>query len=76
MISFTEESYYAIENQLIMPVAVTKDSRIATQIVLDVVPLTVSEARNHVPQYCLLENIPENPFSPPFAGNILFSITT
>ena len=53
-----------------MPVIVTKDSRIATPIVLDVIPLTVSEARNRIPQESLPENIPpENSFFPPFAGS-------
>ena len=75
MIFFTEESYRAHEQSLFMPVLVTKDSRIATPIVLDVIPLTVSEARHRISQNCLLENIPENPFSPPFAGNYILVIT-
>ena len=59
-----------------MPVLVTKDSRIATEIVLDVIPLTVSEAISGIPSNHLPENIPtDNPFSPPFAGNNIY-ITT
>ena len=72
MIFFTEESYRANEQSLFMPVLVTKDSRIATPIVLDVIPLTMSEARHRISQNCLLENIPENPFSPPYAGTMVF----
>ena len=53
-----------------MPVVVTKDSRIATPIVLEVIPLTVSEAIRDIPSNHLPENIPpDNPFSPQFAGN-------
>ena len=53
-----------------MPVVVTKDSRIATPIVLEVIPLTVSEANRDIPSNHLPENIPtDNPFSPLFAGN-------
>ena len=59
-----------------MPVVVTKDSRIATPIVLEVIPLTVSEAIRDIPSNRLPDNIPsDNPFSPPFAGNNV-SITT
>ena len=59
-----------------MPVEVTKDSRIATPVVLDIIPLTVSEAISRIPPDRLPENIPmDNPFSPPFAGNNV-SITT
>ena len=75
MIFFTEESYRANEPELEMPVLVTKNSRIATPIVLDVIPLTMSEARHHFSQNCLLENITENPFSPPFAGNSISTNT-
>ena len=72
MIFFTKESYRANEQSLFMPVLVTKDSRIATPIVLDVIPLTVSGARHRISKNCLLENILENPFSPPFAGIMVF----
>ena len=72
MIFFTKESYRANEPELEMPVLVTKNSRIATPIVLDVIPLTVSNTKHHISQNCLLENIPENPFSPPFAGIMVF----
>ena len=59
-----------------MPILVTKNSRIATPIVLDVISLTVSEARNRIPTDHLPENIPvDNPFSPPFAGSSI-SIST
>ena len=59
-----------------MPVVVTKDSRIAAPIVLDVILLTVSEAISSIPSYRLPEYIPTyNPFSPPFAGKNV-SITT
>ena len=74
-IFFTEDDFRANEPDLRMPVVVTKNSRIATPIVLDVIPLTVSEARHRISQNCLLENIPENPFSPPFAGNYILVIT-
>ena len=51
-----------------MPVRVTKSSRIANPIVLDVIPLTVDMARANTPP-ALPDNIPvNNPFSPPFAG--------
>ena len=59
-----------------MPVVVTKDSQIATPIVLDVIPLTILEAIISIPSNRLPENIPnDNHFSPLFAG-INVSITT
>ena len=59
-----------------MPAVVTKDSRIAAPIVLDVIPLTVSEAISSIPSYCPPENIPiYNPFSPPFAGMFLLQLS-
>ena len=74
-IYFTEDDFLAIEQDLIMSVTVTKDLRIATPVVLDVIPLTVSEAENHMPPP-LPENVPQNnSFSPPFAGNSI-SFTT
>lgn len=51
-----------------MPVLVTKDIRIANPIMLDVVPLTVQQARESMP-LLLPQNIPDNNlFSPPYAG--------
>ena len=53
-----------------MPVLVTKTSRIANPIVLDVSPLTVDMARVVLSSSDLPENISVvNPFSPPFAGS-------
>ena len=74
-IFFTEDDFRANEKLeenagpiSFMPVRVTKTSRIATPIVLDVIPLTVDMARANTPPP-LPANIPEdNPFSPPFAG--------
>ena len=72
---FTEEVFQANEPGAIISILVSKNSLIATPIVLDVIPLTVSEARNCIPTDCLPESIPEdNPFSPPFAGNNISSI--
>ena len=72
-IFFTEDDFRANEPDLRMPVVVTKNSRIATPIVLDVIPLTVAEATDSIsgiPSNFLPENIPtDNPFSPSFAGN-------
>ena len=71
-ISFTEDDYRANEQNLRMPVRVTKDVQIANPIELDVVPLTVQQARENRP-LLLPQNIPEdNSFSPPFAGNASF----
>ena len=70
-IFFTEDDFRADEGDpnLQVPVAVMKSSRVATRIVLEVVPLTVEQARSTVP-LSLPENIPEdNTFSPPYAGN-------
>ena len=50
-----------------MPVRVSKDSRIANPIVLDVIPLTVMDAETRFP--FLLNHVPaDNPFSPPYAS--------
>lgn len=74
-ISFTESDYRANEkssvasNEMsIMPVKVTKNSVIATAVVLEVVPLTYQQAE-HILSPSLREDIPENNlFSPPFAS--------
>ena len=72
-ISFTEDDFRANEQNLEMPVRVTKDVRIANPIELDVVPLTVQQAQESRP-LLLPQNIPENNvFSPPFAGNTRLS---
>ena len=78
-IFFTEDDFQANEfdpqNPIsIMPVIVMKTSRIATPVVLDVIPLTVTQAVASMPPL-LLPNIPAvNPYSPPFAGiTLLFS---
>ena len=82
MISFTKDDFQANETVMgipnsFMPVVVTKNLRIATPIVLDVISLTVSEARNRIPSSRLPKNIPlDNPFSPPFASNNIISSTT
>ena len=71
-ISFTEEDYRVSETNItgsvsFIPVKVAKNSRIANSIVLDVIPLTIFEARNRPPG--LPGNVPsDNPFSPPFAS--------
>ena len=79
-ISFTEDDFRASEAPAdgatisFMPVRVTKSSKIANPIVLDVVPLTVDMARANTPP-ALPDNIPDNnPFSPPFAGKISDSL--
>ena len=75
-IFFTESDFQANEfdpNNPIseMPVAVTKDTRIATPIVLHVIPLTIAQAMANMSPP-LPDNIPgNNPFSPPFAGNAI-----
>lgn len=70
-ISFTEDDFRANERDLQMPVIVTKDIRIANPIELDVVPLTVQQARVSMP-LLLPQNIPEDDvFSPPYAGNTI-----
>ena len=54
-----------------MPVRVAKNVRIASQIELVVVPLTVQEAM--ATSLPLPPNIPsDDPFSPPFASKIKF----
>ena len=69
-IFFTEDDFRANEGGQV-PVMVAKSSRIATRIVLEVVPLRVEQAINTIP-LSLLVNIPENnTFSPPYAGNII-----
>ena len=51
-----------------MPVRVIKTSRIANPIILKVIPLTVEMANTSL----LAAEIPVfNPFSPPYAGNIM-----
>ena len=80
-ISFTEDDYRTSEAPDLnvgpisfMPVRVTKSSRIANPIVLDVIPLTVDMARANTPP-ALPDDIPvNNPFSPPFAGKISDSL--
>ena len=79
-ISFTEDDFRASEAPAdgdaisFMPVRVTKSSRIANPIVLDVIPLTVDMARANTPP-ALPDNIPfNNSFSPPFAGKISDSL--
>ena len=75
-ISFTEDDYRASEAPAdgaamsFMPVRVTKSSRIANPIVLDVIPLTVDMARASIPTALPDYNIisADNPISPPFAG--------
>ena len=53
-----------------MPVRVIKSSQIANPIVFDVVPLTVEMANTNL----LDAEIPSfNPFSPPYAGNIIIT---
>ena len=67
-IAFTEDDFRANEQDLRMPVTVTKDIRIANPIGLDVVPLTVEQAQQSMPPL-LPQNIPvNNLFSPPYAG--------
>ena len=52
-----------------MPVKVSKNSRIANPIVLDIIPLAVMDATNPPG---LPNNVPSNnPFSPPFAGKLV-----
>ena len=65
---FSEDDFRVNEGDPFVPVLVTKTSRIATPIVLEVHPLTVEEARTAVP-LLLPPNIPsDNQISPPFAG--------
>ena len=77
-IFFTNDDFRATERNMINPdeptfmsVLVTKASRIANPIVIDVVPLTVEMARaNILDPFVFPENVPDdNPFSPPFAGS-------
>ena len=74
-LNFSRENYSASERDLahvngaaVMPVRVTKSSRIASPIVVDVIPLTVHMAQARGISLDHL-SIPEShPFSPPFAG--------
>ena len=74
-IFFTEDYYRANEDPNNnpdgtgnLPVRVIKTSRTANPIILDVVPLTVEMANTDL----LAAEIPAlNPFSPPYAGNII-----
>lgn len=51
-----------------MPVTVMKTTKIATPIILEVVPLTMYQANlSLLPSITVLE---ENPLSPTFAGNV------
>ena len=60
-----------LDEPALMPVRVTKSSRIANPIVLDVSPLTVEMARSVLSSSDLPENIPvDNPFSPSYASNV------
>ena len=79
-IFFTEDDFRTNERNssnpdepALMPVLVSKTSRIANPIALDVGPLTVEMARTVLPSSDLPENIlMPNPFSPPYAGNLCF----
>ena len=69
--AFTEDDFRVNEGDPNpqVPVKVVKDKRIATPVVLEVVPLTVSQAKSNIPSF-IPDNIPEdNDFSPPYAGN-------
>lgn len=53
-----------------MPVKVIKNALIATAIELEVTPLTIQQSQDIIPS-SLRDGIPEdNPYSPPFAGNV------
>ena len=68
---FTEDNFRVDEGNTtgpvsVMPVKVSKNSRIANPIILDVIPLTVMDATNPPG---MPSNVPvNNPFSPPFAS--------
>lgn len=65
-----EKNTYNPNEPALMPVMVAKISKIANPIVLDIIPLTVDMARADT-HSVLPENIPnDNPYSPPFAGNV------
>lgn len=71
----TEDDFRGNEGDLIpqVPVMVTKSLRLATRVVLEVVPLTVAEVSAIQPPLST-ENIDipdDNPFSPPYAGIVL-----
>ena len=72
-IIFTEDDFRVNERNTtgpvsFMPVKISKNSRIANPIVLDIIPLTVMDATNPPG---LPSNVPSsNPFSPPFAGKL------
>ena len=76
-IIFTEDDFRVNERNMtnpdsasLMPVRISKNSRIANPIVLDVIPLTVMDARNRPP--FLPNNVPDNnTFSPPYASKLL-----
>ena len=53
----------------LMPVFITKNSLIASQIILEVIPLTVEEAKNRASPFLSNYFLEDNPNSPPFAGN-------
>ena len=70
-IFFTEDDFRVGEggSNLQVPVRVAKSLRIATRVVLEVVPLTVQQAKS-ISSFPLPDNIPEdNQYSPPYAGN-------
>lgn len=63
-----EKSPVASDGMSVMPVKVTKNSVIATPVVLEVIPLTYQQAE-HFLSPSLREDIPKNnPFSPLFAS--------
>ena len=68
---FSEDDFRATEAEPSVPVLVTKTSRIATPIVLQVRPLTVQEANMTDPPLLPPNVPPENRVSPPFASNYL-----
>ena len=57
-VQFTNDDYRAIESSGVMPVAITKNQRIATPLTVSINPLTID-------QY---EGVFNNTFAPPFAG--------
>ena len=69
-IFFTNDDYRAIESSGVMPVAVSKDGRIATPMTISINPLTVSQQRQS--GRALPDGVPTlNPVSPPYAGNYI-----
>ena len=69
--TFTEDDFRVNEGNLNpqAPVRVTKNKRIANPVVLEVIPMTIAQAKNDIPSFVQPENIPDNAFSPPYAGN-------